>query len=428
MRDSARLQAAIEILAEIEATRLPADAVIEAYFRSRRYAGSKDRRAVADRVYGLLRRRARLDWGLAELGLEASPRTRALLAAFQDGEDPAGLLGGPHGPAPLEGDEERLFQPLPSGMPEAVALECPAWLEPALRDVCGADFPAALAALNRPAPVDLRVNSLKATREAALAALTEEGVEAAPTPLSPLGLRLAQPRRLGGVKAFVDGLVEVQDEGSQLLALLTGAKPGMTVVDFCAGGGGKALALAAAMGNQGRLWACDADGRRLARLEDRRRRAGVRIVASHLLGEGDDPWLAANAATADRVLLDVPCSGSGTWRRAPEARWRLDAAMLEDLREKQRSILDAACSLAKPGGWLVYATCSLLREENEAPVEAFLAAHPEFTALPAATVWREALGDIPCPAPAGPFLRLAPHATGTDGFFLAVVGRPRKMA
>ncbi|MEO5335687.1 MAG: RsmB/NOP family class I SAM-dependent RNA methyltransferase [Magnetospirillum sp. WYHS-4] len=402
MTPDARLQAAIEVLAEVEASRRPADRVLELYFRARRYAGAKDRRAVAEGVYGVLRRRARLDWWLERLGLPGEARTRALLAASLDGY-PLDFQGA-HGPSPLS-DAERALAGVPAidhpDMPEAVALECPAWLEPPLRDAFGPDFAAALRALNRPAPVDLRVNTLKATREAARAALAAEGVEAFPTPRSPIGLRLAEPKALGSLGAFREGLVEVQDEGSQLLALAVGAAPGMTVVDYCAGGGGKTLALGAAMGNRGRLIACDSDGRRLAKLDDRRRRAGLGIVETWVL-DGTAPDLAA-----DRVLVDAPCSGTGTWRRAPEARWRLDAAALAALRETQGLILDRAAALVAPGGWLIYATCSVLAAENEDIVAAFLAAHPDFALHPVDA--------------ATPHLRLAPHATGTDGFFAAVL-------
>lgn len=407
MTPGARLQAAIEVLTVLDGSRLPADAVLESYFRSRRYAGSKDRRAVADRVYAVLRRRGRLDWHLERLGLSADARHRALLAAAADGESLADLCAGPHAPEapePAVGQITSLDHP---DLPEALALECPLWLEPALREVFGDAFPEAMAALNRPAPVDLRVNLLKTSRAAAQAALAAEGVETQPTPLSPWGLRLTEPRRLGGLAAFKAGLVEVQDEGSQLLALLVVAEPGMTVVDYCAGGGGKTLALGAAMGNRGRLIACDADGRRLARLEERRRRAGLGIVETRVL-DGTENW------RADRLLLDVPCSGTGTWRRAPESRWRLDRAELDRLTAAQRAILERTAGFLRPGGRLAYATCSLLREENEAQIEAFLARHPEYEVLPVAV---EGL-----PA-SGPYLRLAPHLTATDGFFLALLVR-----
>lgn len=408
MTPGARLQAAIEVLAAIDGSRLPADAVLESYFRSRRYAGSKDRRAVAERVYAVLRRRGRLDWHLERLGLAADARNRTLLAAAAEGESLADLCAGPHAPEPPD--------PVLSGgasldhpdLPESLALECPLWLEPALREAFGDAFPAAMAALNRPAPVDLRVNLLKANRDTARAALAAEGVETQPTPFSPWGLRLSEPKRLGALAAFKDGLVEVQDEGSQLLALLVGAEPGMTVIDYCAGGGGKTLALGAAMGNRGRLIACDSDGPRLARLEERRRRAGLKIVESRI-PDGTESWL------ADRLLLDVPCSGTGTWRRAPESRWRLDRAELNRLTATQRDILEATAGFVRPGGGrLAYATCSLLREENEAQIEAFLARHPEYEVQPVA------VEGLPV---SGPYLRLAPHLTATDGFFLALLVR-----
>ncbi|MFQ5844607.1 MAG: RsmB/NOP family class I SAM-dependent RNA methyltransferase [Planctomycetota bacterium] len=276
-----------------------------------------------------------------------------------------------------------------------------------------------MAALNAAAPFDLRVNALKATREEARAALGAEGIDAAPTPLSPWGLRLARRRPLGGCPSFLSGLVEVQDEGSQIVSLMSDARPGMRVVDYCAGSGGKTLALAAAMANRGRIAALDASPR-IERAAPRLARAGVDIATTRRIVP-DDPWLGDHAAWADRVLLDVPCTGLGRWRRDPTARARLRPGDLEALVVRQRRILDEAQALVRPGGRLVYATCSLLGCENEEQVSAFLERHAGFAPVPAPQAWETAIGG-PCPSRA-PYLLLTPARHGTDGFFAAILER-----
>ena len=275
-----------------------------------------------------------------------------------------------------------------------------------------------MAALAGAAPVDLRVNALKASRDSAQAALAEAGIAALPTPWSPLGLRLAAPVPLDTMAPFRDGLIEVQDEGSQLLALVAAAQPGETVIDLCAGAGGKALALAAAMGNEGRILACDVSAARLQRMVPRLRRSGATIIearpgdARALLAEGADP-----ADLADLVFVDVPCSGTGVWRRAPEDRWRLTQERLDGLVADQRAILAAAASLVRPGGRLVYATCSLLAAENADIVDAFLATGPGFRR-------GDARAALPVrPAGDGPDLVLTPHRHGTDGVYAALLLR-----
>lgn len=278
------------------------------------------------------------------------------------------------------------------------------------------------------APVDLRVNTLKThDRETALAALAAEGVEASVTDLSPLGLRLPAGRvNLPATKAFKDGLVEVQDEGSQLVALLTDARPGMAVVDFCAGAGGKTLGLAANMANKGRLIACDVSAGRLERSAARLKRAGAHNVTRRVLTSESDKWIKRHAKGFDRVLVDAPCTGTGTWRRNPDARWRLSPEQLDDLTSRQASILDSARRLVKPGGRLVYATCSLLPEENTNQIEAFLARWKDaegWRPLSIAEVWETAAG-TPCPVDAdATTLSLTPARHGTDGFFTAVLQR-----
>ena len=280
-----------------------------------------------------------------------------------------------------------------------------------------------MSALNQPAPVDLRVNTLQSTPDAVRQSLKDDYIEVEPTPLSSIGLRLTGKARLAGSTAFKKGWVEVQDEGSQLIAQLTGARPGMKVVDFCAGGGGKTLALAAAMGTDGaidgRLWACDISDYRLERITPRLNRAGADNVRIKVIAALDDPWVNKNAGRMDRVLADVPCTGTGAWRRDPDARWRASLDSLDDMIVAQQRILNMAQTLVKPGGRLIYATCSLLQEENERQFAWFLENHTDFMPLAIDQVWAETVGGPP--PPTGPCLRLSPASTGTDGFFCAVM-------
>jgi 16S rRNA (cytosine967-C5)-methyltransferase len=324
----------------------------------------------------------------------------------------------------LSADEAALAESLTGrplrheAQPPWVRCEAPEWLYPRFVEAFGAGAEAELLALIPPAPVDLRVNILNADRAGALAVLAEDGLEAEPTPISPWGLRLPGRRALGEARAYRRGLVEVQDEGSQAVALLVGAGPGMTVVDFCAGAGGKTLALAVAMGGEGRLVAHDTEPRRLAEAERRLARAGALNVE---LCPAGDPEMAGLTARCDRVLVDVPCSGSGVWRRQPDARWRLTPERLAGHVEAQAAILDAAAPLVAPGGRLAYATCSLLPEENEAQVARFLERWRDFAAMPPEPLWAAALGG-PCPG-YGEAVLLSPARGGTDGFFCAVLER-----
>ena len=275
--------------------------------------------------------------------------------------------------------------------------------------------------LNRPAPLDLRVNAFKAKREEVQAAFKAEGVEALPTPYSPLGLRIQGKPALHKLAVFLRGDVEVQDEGSQLLALMLDAKRGEMVVDFCAGAGGKTLALGASMRNTGRLYAFDTSGHRLAALKPRLARSGLSNVYPAQIAHERDERIKRLAGKIDRVLVDAPCSGLGTLRRNPDLKWRQSPQGIEEMRVKQAAILASAARLVKPGGRLVYATCSLLEEENEAIAEAFGAANAEqFEVLPAATALARAHVDDAAALVRGDFLRLWPHRHGTDGFFAAV--------
>lgn len=438
MTPGARIQAAVELLSEIWRGTAPPDVSGDIFFRRRRYAGSSDRRAINERVYNVLRRRAKLDWWIERTGtvIDPDPRSRIiadLAAADRTSPDRIEALfsGARHCPASLSAQEAALAgalygRPLRHrNMPRPVVFEYPAWMDASFTGLWGDRLETELAALNRPAPVDLRVNTLKTTPDRAAAVLRAGCVDVRPTPFSPLGLRVVGRPRLGGTEAFKKGLVEIQDEGSQLLAFLVGARPGMTVVDFCAGAGGKTLALAAAMGRggkvQGRLFACDVSASRMERMRGRIKRAGVFGVKRRIIAATeDDNWVAENAGRADRVLADAPCTGTGTWRRDAHAKWRLQPADLEGLIIRQRGIMTAAATLVKAGGRLVYATCSLLPEENERQVAWFLGERPEFRPLCMDGVWAETIGG---PPPPGPGLRLSPASTGTDGFFCAVLER-----
>jgi 16S rRNA (cytosine967-C5)-methyltransferase len=424
---SARIAAAIDLVEVIEgAPNRPADAVANDFFRSRRYIGSGDRRAVSDRVWTILRSRRRLGWWLGNA--RVSPRLLVAASLLLEGWAKSGVAqafsGGQFAPLPLSGAENAILSKIAGHtlnhptMPDAVRLEVPDWLLPRLVDRFGADLPVEIAALSEPAALDMRVNLLKCDRDQARAALAAEGWEATTTPISPWGLRIDGRRPVTSGPAFQSGLVEIQDEGSQLVAAMVGAAPGMRVADWCAGAGGKTLALAGAMQNRGQIVACDVSAPRLDGAVRRLRRAGVHNVERHLVEPGDK-WAKRRAGTFDRVLVDAPCTGTGTWRRNPDARQRLKETDLAELLPKQASILDAAQSLVRKAGRLVYATCSLLKEENEAQVSAFLLRHPDFNVVPLARAWPL---DVP-PPNAGEFLLLTPARHGTDGFFTAVLER-----
>jgi 16S rRNA (cytosine967-C5)-methyltransferase len=427
-----RIAAAIALLAEVEAApRRPADAVANDFFRARRFIGAGDRRAVSDRAWGVLRARRRLAWWLAREGGEATPRLLVAAALLFDGWSPSGLgqafSGGKFAAEVLSVAEQAVLGRLVGhtlghpAMPDAVRLEVPDWVLPRLAARFGPTLDAEMTAMLAPAPLDLRVNVLKATREAAQAALAVEGFEATPTTLSPWGLRLPGRRPVTAGPAFQSGLVEIQDEGSQLVALLTDARPGMRVADLCAGAGGKTLALAATMQNRGHIAACDVSAPRLDAAVRRFRRAGAHNIERHLLAAGDR-WLKRHGGSFDRVLVDAPCTGTGTWRRNPDARSRLTETDLAELQVRQADLLDTAAPLVRKGGRLVYATCSLFPEENEVQVRAFLDRHAVFGVLPLARAWPYGDSDA-APPSAGEMLTLTPRQHGTDGFFAAVLER-----
>jgi 16S rRNA (cytosine967-C5)-methyltransferase len=436
MTPGARLQAAIDLLTEIHNASAPADRSSAAFFRNRRYIGGSDRRAILDHAYAVLRQLAKIDWWIGEFksehGLPHLERARliaklALIDGWTADKIAGSFDGGEYRPKQLNRTERAFAASLEGAdlragaQPKWVRFEYPDWIEQSLIKRFGPHFEQEMAAQIAEAATDIRANALKATREEALAALAAENVKAEPTALSPLGIRLEGRPPMGALKCFQDGLIEVQDEGSQLAALLVDARPGQRVVDFCAGAGGKTLAIAAAMKNKGKIVACDTLKGRVERAGDRLKRAGAFNVERKGLESERDPWVKRHAGGFDRVLVDAPCSGTGTWRRNPDAKWRLQPDELPRLAALQASILDSAQRLVKPGGRLVYATCSILPEENDDQVEAFLARHPDFERVPVAEVWKDVIG-TPCPAD-GPTLSLTPLRHGTDGFFVAIMAR-----
>jgi 16S rRNA (cytosine967-C5)-methyltransferase len=446
MTPGARVAATIELLDEIVSRHeRPADLVANAYFRSRRFIGSGDRRAVSERVWAILRRYGQLFWWLERTrhpALHAGATARAIVAAellLVDGlalADVAAMFdGGRYRPAPLDESETRALRqmeghslPHPE-QPDWVRLNVQEWVAPHLKEAYGEAWGREIAALETPPPVDLRVNRLKTTVAEARAALKREGIDTEPMRYAANGLRLKRRVSVVSGEAFQNGLVEIQDEGSQLVAALVDAQPGMQVADYCAGAGGKTLAIAAGMNNKGRVVALDVYESRLDRSAQRLRRAGAHNVERRAIDADNRKWLKRQAGAFDRVLVDVPCTGSGTWRRNPDGRWTLRPEDLAELVPKQANILDAASRLVKPGGGLIYATCSLLAAENERQVEAFLERHPDFAVVPVADVWRDALGsEAPGEISAGPYLRLSPLRHGTDGFFAATLVRHQAKA
>ena len=419
MRDSARLQAAIEILQELEATALPADRYLRDWFRARRYAGSKDRAAITERVYSVFRHRVSLTWRMA------SERPRALviaslLAEGMAAEQIAALFGdGPYAPAPLT-DEERAAIAQRSGMPPLhVQGEYPEWLEPELKRAFGGDLLDEMKAMTSRAPVDLRVNTLKEQRNALIANLQSMGFKAEATPYSPTGIRVPSGEGLSALHRsafFLEGAFEFQDEASQIAAVLCAVKPGQSVLDLAAGAGGKSLALAATMQNKGQVLAFDDSPQRLKPLSERAARAGATII-SIADKRGGPLW---GKGKFDVVLVDAPCSGSGTWRRSPELKTRFTPEKLTGLAKLQDWLLADGGRHTKPGGRLVYATCSILPVENEDRIEAFLKTTPDFAIVDAASVWRDAVAGA-APPGIGKYFHGSPRRTGSDGFFVCVL-------
>jgi 16S rRNA (cytosine967-C5)-methyltransferase len=429
MTPAARLSAAIELLETIDTQRVPAAKALKEWGTAHRYAGSGDRAAISGLIWDVLRRRASSAWIMHE----DTPRARALgMLKLERGMDVEAISalcdGGRFAPHPLtEHERVALASRTLSDAPAPIAGDYPEWLDGYLAQVFGEDRVAEAVAMASRAPLDLRVNTLKAKREKILSSLAHLGTK--PTPWSPAGLRIelgADARNPGihAEEAFIKGAVEVQDEGSQLAALLSAAKPGEQVIDLCAGAGGKTLALAAMMQGKGRLIATDHDKRQLAPIHERLSRAGVHN-ADVRAPKGEADTLADIRASADLVLIDAPCTGTGTWRRNPDAKWRMRPGALEVRLKDQVEVLDRAAGLVKPGGRIAYITCSVLPPENGEQVRAFVVRHPEFAVVPpeqAVTVlWDKAeeFAAATLQSPEG--LLMTPRRTGTDGFFVSML-------
>ena len=431
MTPAARLSAAIEVIAAIDDQRVPAARALKEWGTAHRFAGSGDRAAISGLIYDALRRQASSIW----LMDDDSPRARVLGMLVTERKLDVGAIaalfdGSRFAPLPLtDGERNALSSRSLADAPPHVAGDYPEWLDGHLAAVFGEDRVAEAAAMASRAPLDLRVNTLRATREKALAALAHLGAVA--TPWSPLGIRiqLSADARNPGVQAeeiFIKGGIEVQDEGSQLAALFTGARPGEQVIDLCAGAGGKTLALAAMMQGKGRLIATDRDKRQLAPIHARLSRAGVHNVEVRSpKGAGDG--VSDIGGTADLVLVDAPCTGTGTWRRSPDAKWRMRPGALEIRLREQAEVLDRAAALVRPGGRIAYVTCSVLGEENGAQARAFLDRHAGFAVVPpeqvAGALWDKADDFLAATRPSPERLLMTPHRTGTDGFFVSILHR-----
>jgi 16S rRNA (cytosine967-C5)-methyltransferase len=428
MTPGARASAAIEILADIADRKRPAADALKDWGLAHRFAGSGDRAAIGNLVFDALRRRASSAFAMRD----DNPRAlvlRTLVSSWGMAPEAVAALadGSRFVPAPLSAEElAGLKRELPADAPAFIRGDYPEWLDPQFQQAFGAQAAEEGAALATRAPVDLRVNTLKATRDKVLHALRR--FTAVPTPYSPLGVRIAAgtgPSRSPHVEAepaHGRGWYEVQDEASQIATLLSGARPKEQVLDLCAGAGGKTLALAAAMENTGQLYAYDSDRMRLRPIFERLKRAGVRNA--QVLNPGNAEGLVELEGKMDRVIVDAPCTGSGVWRRRPDAKWRLSPQMLEARLAEQRTVLDQAARLVKPGGRLAYITCSVLPPENRGQVDAFIARFPEFGIVPWPELWEQAAFSAAPPQSAdgsAETLLMTPRGCGTDGFYVAVL-------
>lgn len=420
MKDAARLQSVIEILTFQGAEKKPLDQLSHSYFKTRRYIGSKDRQSISALVYAIIRHRASCDWWALERGLSpllmapfeaARIRLLSYLWLFEKmPREKFGILfsGEKYAPERLSDKECSIFEVLPKldKLPPWVEGEYPESLFPFLKRRFGDSLQTEARSFSEQAPLDLRVNLLKTTREAALKILNNTGLDTEITPYSPWGLRIKSRENITQTKAFQEGLIEVQDEGSQMVAQLLEVQPGQSVLDLCAGAGGKTLALAALLNNKGRVVATDTAAWRLKCTKERLKRAGVCNVELREISGITDKWLKRQKERFDHVLVDAPCSGSGTWRRNPDQKWNITPQDIAELATLQKSLINGAAALVKPGGSLVYATCSFFCEENEDIAQAFLKDNPDFTL-------------VNCSLQEAPFLTLSPLQNNTDGFFAA---------
>ncbi len=430
MTPGARIQETVELIDELISGNHSADRLFARWFRKRRYAGSKDRVFIKNLMYEVLRNFHRLAWWT---GGDSSIRSLTLAASILSGnaniEDLVGWCDGQkYRPRPLTSSEIQNLRKLKSGggylspiQPDAVRCNLPVWLYDEAVRVFKGNVEQELTALNTIAPLDLRVNELKMTRGSAENTLGALGIEVLKTKYAPSGLRLMSPQSIERLPLFKNGCIEVQDEGSQIIAHLCSAQKHMNVLDLCAGAGGKSLALAAIMENKGSITLCDIDQNRLSRASVRLRRAGVGNCTLKTINSDQNFSELSSMGVFDRVLLDAPCTGSGTWRRHPEARLTLTQTRYSELTLLQKNLLRNASRLVALNGQLIYATCSFLVKENEEQIEKFLMDSGRFKVIPFEDVWRSVLGSsFPC---SGDYMRLSPYHHGSDGFFTAVLER-----
>lgn len=429
MTPSARLAALVELFNECDATRRgPADRVVTAYFRARRYAGSKDRRWISDLFYEIQRKRGFLDDVISQHDLAPSFVTRSVAALFHLRDVPAAdlepvYLSGPHGVTlPDEVTVSALAGLATYDAPAVPVSNFSNWIAEKLYAQYPDNIQSIEAAYLETAPITLRVNSLKADRQDVLTAFAGEGIEAVASEASPLAVQLSSRVNLGQHELFKSGWVEPQDEAAQIAALLADVRPGMAVMDYCAGGGGKTLALGAEMDNDGAILAFDVDSRRLGDVMPRSIRAGLDIVSAMALNSSDID-LGALRQGYDRVFVDAPCSGSGTWRRQPDQKWHFHQERFGDLLNIQSRILTKSAEFVKPGGRLIYATCSILEDENQQQIARFLEEHDEFHLMPLDDVVTDKGLKLPKRALNDGMLTLTPDLIGSDGFFAAALVR-----
>lgn len=431
MRQPACFQAAIEIIELFDKQDRPASAVTAEYLRSRRYVGAKDRKNIQETLFSLIRNRYFIEWQFSQIDVEYSARALAFAYLIKINESldqlNSYLDGAPYSPAPLSPTEHTwvtqyleyckrpIYQP-----PLWVQGNYPQWLENELLKTYGSELIPEMQAFDSNAPMDLRVNTTKTTRSALLKKFQQDGIQAQPTKYAKNGIRVLGRPALLSTKEYRQGKIEIQDEGSQIITELVSACSNHHIVDFCAGAGGKSLALAEKCAPNGKVISCDTSQKRLNKIKPRLARSGLKnIEIKHL--EKTSDWQKAAEQTADRVLVDTPCSGTGTWRRDPDARTRLTEKSLADYKRQQSQILDEAAPLVKQGGRLVYATCSILASENLEQVENFVQRQKMFRLLPIGEIWRKEIGNIEVPTTNT--LQLTPKQHAVDGFYIAIFER-----
>jgi 16S rRNA (cytosine967-C5)-methyltransferase len=431
MTPAARVQTNIQLLETLDKSRVPMDLTLGDFMRFRKYIGSKDRAEIVERCYNIARARARIEWWLEHKKITNDSRLTIILWLVLGEKCSLERLhqlfdGSKYGPHELSEDEIALISDLEGQdldndtMPEQILYECPERYYETLKAYFGKNFSSEMKAFLTGATLDLRVNIKKSPIEKVQNYLEADGVQTETTKYSPWGLRAKNKAFLSKTKAWHKGWIEIQDEGSQLIAYVCNAKPGMQVLDYCAGAGGKTLAIGSCMDNKGRIVASDNNLKRLEKGRKRIKKAGLHDIVEFrdLEDEKTRKWLKRQKGNFDIVLADVPCTGTGTWRRNPDMKWRIYGPNLEELLAVQSDIIQRCAKVVRKGGRLVYATCSLLPEENEKQIDTFLKSHEDFKVLPITEIWPE--GDCPFK---GPYLRLTPHQHGTDGFFAAVLER-----